>query len=339
MITSIGYVWYDYLIVAIGADTNFFGLTGIQQHAFPMKSVNEALFLRNTILQNYEKAVTATDDETRKSLMNIVVVGGGPTGVEVSGALGEMKKYVLPKDYTELDFDKMNIYLVGSNPKLLPAMSDIAGEKSKKFLTDLGVELVLGVAVKDYDGQTVTLSNGETLQTKTLIWGAGVKGNTVRGLPSEVILRGNRIKVNEYNQVEGFDNIFAIGDIACMISEELPRGHPQVAQVAMQQGKLLSKNIRKLEAQKPMQAFEYKDLGSMATIGRNRAVVDLPKFKFHGIFAWYVWMFVHLLAIIGVKNRVLIFINWAWNYLTYDQSLRLIIKPKNRQSKQSQSNE
>jgi NADH dehydrogenase len=331
--TSIGSIDYDYLVIAVGTDTNFFGNQKMMDKAQPMKSVAEALSLRNTILKNYENALLVENLEVRKGLMNIVVVGGGPTGVEVSGTLAEMKRYVLPKDYPELDFDLMQVHLLEGSPRVLGTMSDKASDKAKKYLLELGVNVSLNARVKDYDGLTVFLEDGKTIRANTLVWAAGVTGNKIEGLNPAVIVRTNRIKVNSYNKVEGYNNIYAIGDIAYMTNAQYPNGHPQVAQVAIQQGELLAKNLKGQLKNKTFKAFSYKDLGSMATIGRNKAVADLPKVKFQGFFAWLIWMFVHLMSIVGIKNRLLIFINWAWNYVTYDQSLRLIIEPKKTQSK------
>jgi len=328
--TSIGKINYDYLVLAIGADTNFFGNQKIMSHSMPMKSVSEALGIRNKILENYEQALGTEDKEEQQAMMNIVVVGGGPTGVEVSGALAEMKKQILPKDFPELDFKYMQVSLVEASPKLLNVMSANASQKAKQYLEKLSVNLFLNTRVTDYDGKTVTLSNGTTLKARTLIWAAGVKGNTMEGIPAETIIANNRIKVDSYNKVEGFENVYAIGDIAYMTEEEYPKGHPQVAQVAIQQGEALAKNLENIIANKPLKPFHYKDLGSMATVGRNLAVVDLPHIKFQGLLAWLVWMFIHLMSIVGMKNRLIIFINWAWSYATYDQSLRLIIRPKEK---------
>ncbi|MFY9308753.1 MAG: NAD(P)/FAD-dependent oxidoreductase [Bacteroidia bacterium] len=331
--TSIGSIDYDYLVIAVGTDTNFFGNQKMMEKAIPMKSVSEALSLRNTILKNYENALLVENTEVRKGLMNIVVVGGGPTGVEVSGTLAEMKRYVLPKDYPELDFDLMQVHLLEGSPRVLGTMSDKASDKAKKYLLELGVNVSLNARVKDYDGLTVFLEDGKTIRANTLVWAAGVTGNKIEGLNPAVIVRANRIKVDSYNKVEGYNNIYAIGDIAYMTNAQYPNGHPQVAQVAIQQGELLAKNLKGQLKNKTFKAFSYKDLGSMATIGRNKAVADLPKVKFQGFFAWLIWMFVHLMSIVGIKNRLLIFINWAWNYVTYDQSLRLIIEPKKHKVK------
>ncbi len=328
--TDIGDVNYDYLIIATGADTNFFGMQNMIDHAIPMKSVSEAIYLRNKILQNFEDALLSQDPEEKTGLMSVVVVGGGPTGVEISGTLAEMKKIILPKDYPELDFDLMKIYIFESSPELLEVMSDEASAKGKEYLEQMGVQVMTGHKVLDFDGKYVYTSQNQKIRCNNLVWAAGIKGNALQGLAPEVYQRGNRIKVNGYNQVDGHENIFAVGDIAAMmnVEDEYPNGHPQIAQPAIQQGNLLAKNIVAHIANKPMKVFSYRNLGSMATVGRHRAVVDLPFIKFQGAIAWYAWMFVHLMAILGIKNKILIFINWLWNYVTYDQSLRLIIKPR-----------
>lgn len=326
--TKLGPVEYDYLVIATGADTNFFGMKNMMENALPMKSVSEALALRNRMLQNFEDALSVETVEERHGLMNVVIVGGGPTGVEVAGTLAEMKRHILPKDYPELNFDSMQIYLYESSPEVLEVMSDQSSKKAKQYLTDLGVNLRLGVRIIDFDGKYATTNTGDRIRTNNLIWAAGVKANGLEGIPAEVYGRGGRIKVNRFNQVEGLPNVFAVGDVALMTEEKFPNGHPQLAQPAMQQGELLAKNLVRIIKGEEPKPFVYKDLGSMATVGRNLAVVDLPFWKFQGFFAWLTWMFVHLISIVGVKNRLLIFINWLWNYITYDQSLRLIIKPK-----------
>lgn len=325
--TSIGKVNFHYLVIAIGADTNFFGNQKMASLAIPMKSVSEALLLRNTILQNYEDAISEPDREKRKRLMNIVVVGGGPTGVEVSGTLAEMKKHILPKDYPELDFNMMQVYLLEGSPKVLNSMSENASKKAHQYLNELGVNVFVNTRVTDYDGENVLLDGDKLIPTKTLVWAAGVIGNKIAGLNPEVIVRGNRIKVDRKNLVEGYKNIFAIGDIAFMTEGKYPNGHPQVAQVAIQQAKLLAANFKRSERKENRKDFSYKDLGSMATVGRNKAVADLPKIKFAGFFAWLIWMFIHLMSLVGGKNKLFAFLNWAWSYITFDQSLRLIIKP------------
>ena len=329
---TLGTVWYDYLVIATGATTNFFGMESFAINSIPMKSVSEALFLRNTLLENFERAVTRLDKEEKRRLLNVVVVGGGPTGVEVCGALAEMRKFVLPKDYPEMDFNNMTITLVEANSHLLHGMSKQAGEKAFSYLTNLGVEVKLDHKVLNYNGEEVELEDKENFHTNTLIWAAGVKGQMPDGINPDIIMRGNRIKVNRFNQAEGYSDIFAVGDIAFMETETYPNGHPQVAQVALQQATNLSNNLLNIRDKKDLVQFEYNDKGSMATVGRNRAVVDLPKLKFSGFLAWMVWMFVHLMSIVGVKNRLVIFINWLWNYMTYDQSLRLIIRPAARKS-------
>lgn len=328
IVTDLGEVSYDYLVLAIGADTNFFGNKNIEERALPMKSVGEALGLRNRLLESFEKALVSDNQDDRVGLMNVVVVGGGPTGVEVSGTLAEMRRHVLPKDYPELDFDLMQINIIESGGELLGPMSENAQRKSKDYLEKLGVNVRLNCRVTDFDGKYVYLNDGTTIRTNNLVWAAGVKANGVDGINPAVLARGGRMKVNRFNQVEGYENIFAVGDVAFMIEEKYPMGHPQVAQPAIQQGKLLAKNLKSLLRGNPLKEFVYKDLGSMATVGRNLAVVDLPFWHFQGFFAWLTWMFVHLIAIVGVKNRVLIFVNWLWNYVTYDQSLRLIIRAK-----------
>lgn len=327
--TDLGEITYDYLVLGLGTDTNFFGNQNMMDKAIPMKSVSEAIFLRNRVLQNLEDALTTEDPLEREGLMNMVVVGGGPTGVEVSGTLAEMKKIILPKDYPELDFKLMKIYLFESSPEVLEVMSGQASAKGKEYLEKLGVIVKTGIRIVDFDGEYAYTSTDEKIRTNNVVWAAGVKANAITGFSSEIFGRGGRIKVNEFNQVEGFKNIFALGDLALMTADaDFPDGHPQMAQPAIQQGKLLAQNFTKIINNQNPKPFKYKDLGSMATIGRNLAVVDLPFWKFQGIFAWYVWMFVHLMSILGVKNKILIFINWLWNYITYDQSLRLIIKPK-----------
>ncbi len=328
--TGLGELRYDHLVLALGADTNYFGNQTFRNTSWPMKSVGEALALRNRLLENFEKALVAEDDDTRQGLLNIVVVGGGPTGVELSGTLSEMRAHVLPRDYPELDFTRMQVYLVESGAELLGPMSENAQVKSQQFLEELGVNILLNTKVTDYDGKNVVLSDGRKLRTDNFVWAAGVKANFLDGLvPPEGLARGGRLKVDRFNRVEGFQNVYAIGDVAAMVEgERFPAGHPQLAQPALQQGKLLAKNLGRQLRGQPMKEFVYSDLGSMATVGRNLAVVDLPFLKFSGFFAWVVWMFVHLFSIVGVRNRLVIFINWIWNYATYDQSLRLIIRAK-----------
>lgn len=325
--TTLGDVRYDYLVIATGAVTNFFGMKQIADSAMPMKTVGEALDLRNTILKNYEAALTCNDPAEIESLLNIVIVGGGPTGVELAGALAEMRTYVLPKDYPELNFRGMKIYLVEASSKLLGSMSAASSRDSTHFLEKLGVEIITGMQVTGYENNQVLLHSGEHLLTHTLIWAAGVSGEAPGGIAGVYTGRGNRVLVDEFNRVKTLDSVFAIGDISLVVTKTNPNGHPQVAQVAIQQASNLAGNLLREQKQKKWKPFRYLDKGSMATIGRNKAVVDLPFLSFHGFIAWMVWMFVHLMSIVGVKNRMLIFINWLWNYLTYDQSLRLIMKP------------
>ncbi|GAB2558756.1 NAD(P)/FAD-dependent oxidoreductase [Spirosoma aerophilum] len=326
--TDLGPVPYDYLVMATGADTNFFNQQNIIEKALPMKSVAEAIALRNRMLQNFEDALSVETLDEREGLMDVVVVGGGPTGVELCGTLAEMRKTVLPSDYPELDFKMMDIFLIESGGELLGPMSVESQAHSLAYLQKLGVQVRLNTRVKDFDGRVVTMNDGTTLRTNNLIWAAGVKANPLAGLPPEVIGRGGRILVNRFSQVQGFTDVFAIGDVALMTEEKWPNGHPQIAQPAIQQGRHLAKNMIRWANKQEPQEFIYKDLGTMATIGRGLAVVDLPFFKFQGFFAWITWLFVHLMSIVGVKNRLAIFLNWMFNYLTYNNSLRLIIRQK-----------
>jgi len=330
LITGIGQINYDILVIATGGDTNYFGNSNLKALAYPMKSVSEALGLRNRILENYENALITTDPEEKQGLLNLVIVGGGPTGVELSGAIAEMKRFILPKDYPEIDFNNMHIYLLEASPALLNGMSGKSSEKAYQYLLKLGVKVRLNAMVRDYDGKTVFLANGSVLSTRTFIWAAGITGYAPEGVRAASFGKGNRLLVDSFNRVTGYENIYALGDIALMQQDGFSNGHPQVAQVAIQQAANLAENLVRLYDGKQMKSFIYKDLGSMATIGRNLAVVDLPFIRFQGFFAWLVWMFVHLMSIVGVKNRLMIFINWLWNYFTYDQSLRLIIRPRTK---------
>lgn len=325
--TNIGNIPYDFLVLANGAETNFFGNKNLPTYGYSMKSVSEALLIRNTLLQNYEQALVTSNEQERNALLNIVVVGGGPTGVELAGAIAEMKNKLLPKDYPELNFDSMKIYLLEAANGLLGGMSTTSGDRVKNYLKRLGVTVKTGTSVSDYSGETVYLSDGTTLSSRCLIWAAGVKGVPIPGIPEAVILPNQRIKVDAYNRVLQQEDIFALGDIACMVAEDTPRGHPQVAPVAMQQATLLATNLESLISNEVLTPFVYHDKGSMATVGRNLAVAEVGKVKLHGFFAWITWMFVHLMSVIGVKNRLFILINWMWQYVTYDQSLRLIIRP------------
>ncbi|WP_324025869.1 NAD(P)/FAD-dependent oxidoreductase [Maribacter sp. BPC-D8] len=329
--TNIGDLSFDYLVVATGSETNFFGNEEIEKNAMSMKSIPQSLNLRSLILENFEQALLTDDYHERDALMNFVIVGGGPTGVELSGALAEIKKGILPKDYPDLDTRRAQINIVQGGDCLLPGFSAQASKKAEDFLEKLGVQVWKGVRVTGYNGKTVTTKTDLKFDAATVVWAAGVKGAGIKGLDAEgVIAGGNRINVNEFNQVIGHPNIFAIGDIACMATEDNPRGHPMVAQPAIQQGKLLGKNLVNLLENKPMKPFVYFDKGSMATIGRNKAVCDIKKFRFQGIFAWFVWMFVHLFFLIGFRNRMVVFINWVYNYIRFDREARLIIRPFKR---------
>jgi NADH dehydrogenase len=324
--TSIGGVKYDYLVIASGAVTNFYGMKDVEKYSSSMKTIVDATKLRNKIIRQLEYALLTGDQEVMNSLMDFVIVGGGPTGVELAGALTELKKNVFPKDYKELDMQQMDINLVEASPRLLNGMSEQAGKKALEFLTEMGVKVHLNTAVKSYDGYEVILNTGEKLISRSLIWAAGVTGNPVGGLKQEAIGRGNRINVDEYNRVKGYENIFAIGDVALMEGDnKFPKGHPQMAPPAQQQGRLVAKNILNIIDKKPLTPFRYFDKGSMATIGRHKAVVDMGKIRFQGFFAWYVWMFVHLMSIVGFRNKVFTFFSWMWNYFSYDRSNRLII--------------
>ena len=336
VVTTIGDFEYDALVIATGADTNFFGNQQLMDNALPMKSSVEALQLRYKLLQNFEAATNTKDEKLLQQLMNIVVVGGGPTGVELSGAIADMKHYVLPKDYPELDFSKMNIYLLEGTGKTLSSMSEKSSEQSKKYLEKLGVTVLTNTLLKDYDGEKITLQNGDMIAAKTVIWAAGIKGNVPEGIDTNLIAKGNRIKTDRQCKVIGSQNIFAIGDVAYMEEPAWPNGHPQVAPVAMQMADMLTKNLRSIEmksSKAALEEFVYNDKGSMATVGRNLAVVDMPKPKLHfgGFLAWMIWMGLHLMLILGVKNRFFVFTNWLYNYITYDQNLRLIFSTKEKE--------
>ncbi|WP_370479583.1 NAD(P)/FAD-dependent oxidoreductase [Tamlana flava] len=328
VITDIGKLKFDYLVVASGSETNYFGNSEIEKNSMAMKTIPQALNLRSLILENFEAALLTSDLNERNALMNFVIVGGGPTGVELAGALAEIKKGILPKDYPDLDTRMVQINIIQSSDCILKGMSDKASQKAEDFLEKLEVNIWKNVRVTNYDGKTVITNTDLTFETATVVWAAGVKGATIKGLDAdEFITKGNRILVNEFNQVKGVKHIFAIGDIACMESDEFPNGLPMMAQPAIQQGHQLGDNMLRLIEEKPMRPFKYKDKGAMATIGRNKAVVDLPKFKFQGVFAWYVWMFVHLFFLIGFRNRMVVFINWVYNYVRFDREARLIIRP------------
>jgi NADH:ubiquinone reductase (H+-translocating) len=327
IITESEEIGYDVLVLATGADTNFFGNQNLIENTFPMKSTVEALQIRHRLIQNFEDALHIKDEVELQRLMNIVIVGGGPTGVELSGALAEMKKYVLPKDYPELDFSKMHIYLLEGTDKTLGSMSDQSAKQSRQYLEKLQVKVNTNTLVQDYDGNDVQLKDGSKIPAATVIWAAGIKGNVPEGIVKNLIVRGNRIKVDRHCRIQGFENIYAIGDLAYMETPKYPHGHPQVASVAIQHGELLADFLKRIERKSTrFYEVEYFDKGSMATVGRNLAVVDIPKPKLHfgGFFAWLIWMGLHLFLILGVKNRVFVFLNWIYSYITYDQSLRLL---------------
>lgn len=326
IITDIGEIMYDYLVIATGSETNFFGNKEIEANAVPMKSIPEALDLRSMILQNFEKSLIEKDTEKKDALLNFVVVGGGPTGVELSGAIAELKKHVVPQDYPELDLDKVNIYLVENSPELLGQMSVQSQEKSKKFLEKMGVTVMNNTRVLGYDGYTLTIADKPPLHTYTVIWSAGVKGEIIPGLDKAEVVKGGKFSCDEYNKVIGYEDIYAIGDVSAIITEEHPHGYPGVAPTAIQQGKHLAKNLIKLRENKPLEKFNYFDKGTMATVGRNKAVVDIKKIHFQGMFAWYTWMFVHLMTLVGFRNKIIVFVNWAWSYFSYDRGTRLIIR-------------
>ncbi|CCG52752.1 NADH dehydrogenase [Flavobacterium indicum GPTSA100-9 = DSM 17447] len=335
ILSDIGDLHYDYLIIATGTKTNYFGNKEIERNSMSMKTIPQSLNLRSYILENFEQALLADDEIERENLMNFVLVGGGPTGVELAGALAEMKKAILPKDYPDLNIDKMQINLIQSGDRILNTMTEKSSEASEKFLKSLGVSIYKNVRVTGYDGHVVTTNGNLSFNTSTVIWTAGVQGKLISGLNKDAIFeRIDRIKVDEFNKVKGYENIFAIGDIAIMETEKYPQGHPQMAQVAIQQGVLLAENLIKLRKNEPLKPFEYNDKGSMATIGRNKAVVDLPKYHFNGVFAWFVWMFVHLISLIGFKNKAVVFLNWVYNYIRFDREARLIIRPYKRKAMQ-----
>jgi NADH dehydrogenase len=333
IITEIGDLHYDYLVIASGSKTNYFGNKEIERNSMSMKTIPQSLNIRSLILENFEQAVLTKNQADRNTLINFVLVGAGPTGVELAGALAEMKKAILQKDYPDLDIDKMQINLIQSGDRILNTMSEKSSAAAEKFLLNLGVKIWKNVRVTNYDGRTITTNTDLTFDSATVIWTAGVQGVKIIGLDSNSIVeKVDRIRVNQYNQVFGYDDIFAIGDICLMETEKYPQGHPMMAQPAMQQGKLLGENLIKLIQKKTMTPFEYKDKGSMATIGRNLAVVDLPHYHFSGIFAWFVWMFVHLFSLIGFKNKAVVFLNWVYNYIKFDREGRLIIRPFKKKS-------
>jgi len=331
--TDIGDFEYDYLVIAIGCRTNFFGNINIRNNAFSLKTTYDAITLRNHVLKNFEAAISAKEEE-KQCYLNLVIVGGGPTGVELAGSFAEIKKNILPKDYHGIDFSKFRIILVEGSPNTLNNMSEATKITSAKYLKRMGVELMMGAIVKDYDGKMLTLTSGEQIPTRTVIWAAGVRGRLMEGFfPEEISEHGKRVLVNRINQLPACPEIFVLGDIACMITPKYQRGHPQLANVAINQAKSLAKNLKNIELGKPTKDFEYIDLGSMATVGTNKALVDFPHLHFRGRIAWLIWMFLHLMLILSVRNKLIIFINWAWAYITKDTSLRLILtRPDDREA-------
>lgn len=325
--TSIGNLSFDYLVIATGTRTNFFGNKNIEYYSMPMKTVPQALDIRSLILQNIEKADRLSSEADRKRLLNFVIAGAGPTGVELAGALAEFRKGILKDDYPELNVDEMQVHLIEGGDRVLAPMSAQASKKSLEFLLDLGVNIHLNIRVNDYDGKTV-FTESENFETATFIWAAGVTGAPIAGIEGDALLpRANRYKVDAFNQIEGFEGLYALGDVALMATKDYPKGHPQMAQPAIQQGKNLGKNLNRLFEGKSMEPFSYFDKGTMATIGRNKAVCDVKKMHFAGAFAWFLWMFVHLWFLVGFRNRVVTFFNWTYNYINYDRAARLIIRP------------
>jgi len=322
--TGIGEFDFDILVLAMGCKTNFFGNTEIKQHALTLKTTYDAISIRNHILQTFEHIISANDVD-KEALMNLMIVGAGPTGVELAGAFAEIKRHILPKDYPGIDFSSFKIILVEGSKNTLNNMSDEAKAASQKYLIDMGVDLKMETFVKNYDGTILSFNDGKSINTKTVIWAAGVTPNLIEGLPETSYVQGKRLKVNRMNLVEGLESVYAIGDIASMETPLYPKGHPQLANVAINQAKNLARNLKRTVIDKELKEFEYRDLGSMATVGRNKAVVDLPFIKFKGYIAWLVWMFLHLMLILSVRNKLIIFINWAWAYATKDTSLRLIM--------------
>lgn len=327
--TSIGKAEYDYLVLAAGTTSNFFGNEHIEEEAMPMKTVSEAMGLRNALLANFERSITCSTERERQELLNVVVVGGGATGVEIAGVLSEMKKFVLPNDYPDMPSSLMHIYLIEAGDRLLAGMSEDSSRHAEQFLREMGVNILLNKRVTDYKDHKVMLEDGTEIATRTFIWMSGVAAITFGNIDGELLGRGRRIKVDEFNRVQGTDTIFAIGDQCIQTTDKnYPNGHPQLAQVAIQQGKLLAKNLQRLQKGKPMQPFHYRNLGSMATVGRNRAVAEFSSFKTAGWLAWVMWLVVHLRSILGVRNKANVLLNWVWNYFTYDQSLRMIVYAK-----------
>lgn len=329
--TSIGRLNYDHLVLATGSTNNFFGNTEFEQNSMPMKSVTEALNLRSLILQNFENALLATSPAEQEALMTVVIVGAGPTGVELAGALCELKKHVLPYDYPELDLNKMRIILLENGDEVLQVMAPPNSERAKNYLNEMGCEIWLNTALAHFDGNVATTKDGKQIKTNNVIWSAGVRGASIDGLRAESLNKRNRFLVDEYNAVTGYENIYAIGDVAAMVTAENPNGHPQLAPVAQQQGRLLARNIMSKLKGQPLEKFHYFDKGSMATIGRNKAVVEIGKLTFGGFPGWFAWMSLHLMLLVGFRNKIIVFITWLWNYVNYDRNIRLIIRPFERE--------
>lgn len=326
--TSIGKIDYDYLVLAAGATTNFFGNKNIEEWAIPMKTVPEAMGLRNALLSNFERALTCATEEERQELLNVVIVGGGATGVEIAGALAEMRRYVIPYDYPDMDSSLMHIYLIEAGDRLLAGLSQESSQKAYEFLKSMGVDIQFGKMVTDYRDHKVIMKDGTEIPTRTFLWVSGIRANAMPGIDESHLGRGFRFKVDEYNRIPGVEDVFAIGDQCLQTSDAAyPNGHPQVAQVAIQQAKNLAKNLKLINQgadSSALTAFHYKNLGSMATIGRNKAVVEIGKFRSQGFFAWVLWLVVHLRSILGVKNKMMVLLNWLWKYVSYNDSIRMI---------------
>ena len=326
--TSIGKIDYDYLVLAAGATTNFFGNKNIEDWAIPMKTVPEAMGLRNALLSNLERALTCATEEERQELLNVVIVGGGATGVEIAGALSEMKHYVIPYDYPDMDSSLMHIYLIEAGDRLLAGMSKDSSKKAYDFLKSMGVDIQFGKMVTDYRDHKVIMKDGSEIPTRTFLWVSGIRANAMPGIDDSHLGRGFRFKVDQYNRIPGLQDVFAIGDQCLQTTDkDYPNGHPQVAQVAIQQAKNLAKNLKKInegEDDNSLTPFKYNNLGSMATIGRNKAVVEIGKFHSQGFFAWILWLIVHLRSILGVKNKMMVLLNWLWKYVSYNDSIRMI---------------
>jgi len=331
--TSIGAFDYDFLVLAVGCRTNFYHNQNVSRNALTLKSTYDAITIRNHILQTFESIISASDEE-KKALLNLVIAGAGPTGVELAGAFAEIKMHILPKDYPGIDFSKFNIYLIEGSDNTLNRMSAASSDGAKAYLLKMGVIIYTKTMVKDYDGSCLLLNSGKSIKTKTVIWTAGITGNNIPGLGDTAAGPAGRYKVNRINRVAGCENIFAIGDISYMETPKYPHGHPQVANVGINQAKLLAANFSRIAKGKSTHEFEFSDPGTMATIGRNKAVVDLPFIRFKGHFAWFIWMSLHLMLILRVKNKLIIFINWAWAYITKNTSLRLILKPDKKTNDQ-----